>query len=308
MLRGNTVMDDIPAPVVKTIGMPGLSIPPGNRQQGIPVLCEILGQLVNRAGVAALTAPMRAGGTAQKIALTLLLALIPLQIFSQQKESKKFGSTLNQSPMTHRGAHSEDRRPSSHPHLIAHTPLVTGTGNVSFLKSYQEEPPEDVDLGPEQYLMSPREAIRDLFGTDLTITNDTIYLSRSDAAALTERLHRPLRDSSVIVHRISRNTTLRGYAVVTDEHGKYRPITLMVGVNPDFTVHGVRILIYRENRGGEVRRKRFLYQYRGKDSDDPIRINRDIINISGATISVRGVNAGVRKILAILELFYGSGV
>ena len=37
---------------------------------------------------------------------------------------------------------------------------------------------------------------------------------------------------------------------------------------------------------------------------DPIRLNRDIINISGATISVHSVNAAVRKTLALLERHY----
>ena len=36
----------------------------------------------------------------------------------------------------------------------------------------------------------------------------------------------------------------------------------------------------------------------------PIRINKDIINISGATTSVRGVNRGVRKMRAVLDEFY----
>ena len=61
------------------------------------------------------------------------------------------------------------------------------------------------------------------------------------------------------------------------------------------------ILVYRESRGGEVRRQRFLRQYRGKDGRDPIRINRDIINITGATMSVRALNTGVRKSLSLLE-------
>ena len=74
---------------------------------------------------------------------------------------------------------------------------------------------------------------------------------------------------------------------------------MLTGIASDGTVSGVRILIYRESRGGEVSRKRFLHQYRGKNLDDPIRMNRDIINISGATISVRAVNGGVRKSLAL---------
>ncbi len=179
--------------------------------------------------------------------------------------------------------------------------LVCGFGS---LMAQQNEPPAEVDLGPERQIMTAAEAIGEIFHHEYTITSDTLSLSDSQASALLNDLHRPLYDSVYVVRRIFHNSTFAGYAVVTDQYGKYRPITMLVGVNPDFTVRGVRILVYRENRGGEVRRKRFLYQYRGKSSGDPIRINRDIINVSGATISVRGVNAGVRKVLHLLEMVY----
>ena len=61
------------------------------------------------------------------------------------------------------------------------------------------------------------------------------------------------------------------------------------------------MMVYRESRGGEVRRRRFLVQYEGKSLGSPIRINRDIIGVTGATLSVRAMNAGVKKTLGIIE-------
>jgi hypothetical protein len=62
--------------------------------------------------------------------------------------------------------------------------------------------------------------------------------------------------------------------------------------------------VYRESRGSEVRKKRFNYQYQGKTPYHPIRINRDIINISGATMSVRSMSAGVKRVLVLVEELY----
>ncbi len=172
----------------------------------------------------------------------------------------------------------------------------------------QDSLPEGVDLGPVQQLMSFEEGIRELFGKGAQTKRDTLYYTDAEIARVERELHTPVRDSSLVVHHICQNNTFLGYGVVTNQYGKYRPITILVGVKPDFSVQGVRILVYRENRGGEVRRKRFLHQYRNKTTEDPIRINRDIINISGATISVRGVNAGVRKVLHFLELKYSPNL
>jgi len=66
----------------------------------------------------------------------------------------------------------------------------------------------------------------------------------------------------------------------------------------------VSVLIYRESRGKQIIKKRFLHQYKGKSLKSPVRINKDIINVTGATTSVRGVNRGVRKMRAILGEFY----
>jgi FAD:protein FMN transferase len=95
-----------------------------------------------------------------------------------------------------------------------------------------------------------------------------------------------------------------GYAVIVDEVGKVNPFTLIVSANPDFSVRDVAVMVYREPRGGEITQKRFLAQYKGKRAGDPIRLDRDIVGISGATLSVHGANRAVHKALAVLELVY----
>jgi hypothetical protein len=66
----------------------------------------------------------------------------------------------------------------------------------------------------------------------------------------------------------------------------------------------VELMVFREARGSEVGRKRFNSQYEGKTVLDPIRINKDIINISGATMSVRSISAGVKRVLVLIDEFY----
>jgi len=95
-----------------------------------------------------------------------------------------------------------------------------------------------------------------------------------------------------------------GYAVVVDEIGKVNPFTLIVSATPEFRVRDVAVMVYREPRGGEITQKRFLAQYKGKRSGDPILLDRDIVGISGATLSVHGANRAVHKALAVLELAY----
>jgi Na+-translocating ferredoxin:NAD+ oxidoreductase RnfG subunit len=100
------------------------------------------------------------------------------------------------------------------------------------------------------------------------------------------------------------NGQVAGYAVVVDEVGKVNPFTLLVSATPDFKVRDVAVMVYREPRGGEITQKRFLAQYKGKQSSDLLLLNRDIVGITGATLSVQGANRAVHKGLAVLELAY----
>ncbi len=161
----------------------------------------------------------------------------------------------------------------------------------------QDQPPPPVNLR----IKNQGDALLEIFGR--------YSHTRSDTFLVTHRLETNYREAAgylisrpwIIIYTIMDDTTLMGYAVVSEEVGKFYPITYLVGVNPDLNVKGVRVLVYRESHGGDIRRERFLHQYRGKSLGDPIRSQRDIINISGATLSVNALNRGVKKVLFLLD-------
>jgi thiamine biosynthesis lipoprotein len=94
------------------------------------------------------------------------------------------------------------------------------------------------------------------------------------------------------------------YGVVMSEIGKTEPITFMVGMNDQGKVSEVVIMEFRENRGWEVKEKRFLNQFRGKTARNSIRVDEDIINYTGATLSSKAVARGVKRALLLLDAFY----
>jgi Na+-translocating ferredoxin:NAD+ oxidoreductase RnfG subunit len=160
-----------------------------------------------------------------------------------------------------------------------------------------------------QSLLTERQAIQKVFPVARLVAVDTLRPDSAARATLERALGRSLHEPEYVVRRLygaAGSSELLGYALVTEERGKYRPITMLIGVDTTQRVAGVQVLVYREPRGGEVSREFFLRQYRGKSIGDPIRMNRDIINISGATISVQSVNAAVRKTLALVDHYYRS--
>lgn len=101
-----------------------------------------------------------------------------------------------------------------------------------------------------------------------------------------------------------RNGAVCGYAVIVNEIGKSEPITFMVGVDPTGKAAEVAVMEFRESRGWEVKEQRFTRQFKGKRLKDPVRVNQDILNYTGATLSSEALARGVKKALALVTYYY----
>jgi len=121
--------------------------------------------------------------------------------------------------------------------------------------------------------------------------------------ALERRLGWRLEEREFLIHEAVRGGESLGRALQVDQLGLYQPITSLVAVTPENSVRAVALMVFRESRGDAVKRRRFLRQYEGKTLRDPIRLNRDIHGITGATVSVRSMNVSVRKALAVMAVF-----
>ena len=97
-------------------------------------------------------------------------------------------------------------------------------------------------------------------------------------------------------------TNVLGLFVADHVLGKHEIIDYAVALTPDGKVLQIEILEYRESHGYEVRGAKWREQFKGKSTQDKFRLNGDIYNISGATISCRNVTDGIKRVLATFEL------
>ncbi len=103
------------------------------------------------------------------------------------------------------------------------------------------------------------------------------------------------------VWQVTANGRPAGWFLVDEVYGKHEFITYAVSIGLDGAVRGVEILDYRETHGGEVRNPKWRAQFAGKKLTDPLKLDDDILNISGATLSCRHLADGVKRLLAIHE-------
>jgi len=123
---------------------------------------------------------------------------------------------------------------------------------------------------------------------------------------LTPEQMKSIESASGVRVRLSEQKVWRvstgGWLIVDEALGKHEYITCAVGLNADGSVRGVEVMEYRESYGYEIRNEPWRKQFTGKNSSAKLKLDEDIRNISGATLSCRHITDGVKRLLAFYEV------
>lgn len=129
-----------------------------------------------------------------------------------------------------------------------------------------------------------------------------IHLSDEQRDAIKDRAGVRQRNDTQMVWRAEHEGGLLGWFIVDEVIGKHEFITYAAAISAQGSVLGVEIMSYRETHGGQVREENWRANLQGKTLADPLRLGKDIPNISGATLSCRNVVDGVKRLLVLHDL------
>lgn len=160
------------------------------------------------------------------------------------------------------------------------------------------------ELNHAEILMTEEAAVKIILAKSERVRKEVLQLTQDKKDLVEQRIGWKFPEQAFEIYIGETGDKIDGYAMVHNTIGKHKHMTYMVGVDTKGACSDVELLVFREVRGSEVGRKRFNVQYEGKTVLDPIRINKDIINITGATMSVRSISAGVKRVLVLIDEFY----
>jgi len=123
---------------------------------------------------------------------------------------------------------------------------------------------------------------------------------------ITEELQDKMRSASSIRYPFQGDRIWRAadgsWFIIDEVVGKHEMITYAVALNPSGAVTGIEILEYVESYGYEVAEANWRKQFVGKTAADPIKLNQDIQNIGGATLSCKHLTDGVKRVAVLYEI------
>jgi len=98
-----------------------------------------------------------------------------------------------------------------------------------------------------------------------------------------------------------------GWFIVDEVIGRTELITYALALDDRGAVKSLDVLVYRESHGDAIKLDPWRKQFVGKRATDPVRLDTDIRNVSGATLSCRHVTDGVRRLLLLHERALSRG-
>jgi Na+-translocating ferredoxin:NAD+ oxidoreductase RnfG subunit len=99
------------------------------------------------------------------------------------------------------------------------------------------------------------------------------------------------------IFKINTETDSIGYAIVATAPSKTDSFEYLLLLDSSLSLKKVKVLIYREDYGGEISSKRWLSQFLKSDNDDNYVYGDNISAISGATISVKSITASINDVM-----------
>jgi Na+-translocating ferredoxin:NAD+ oxidoreductase RnfG subunit len=112
----------------------------------------------------------------------------------------------------------------------------------------------------------------------------------------------PGRTSQQNVWQVLSQGNMIGWFFLDQVVGKHELITYALGLNADGSVRQFQIIEYLEAYGYQVRELKWRDQFVGKTVDSPLKVGTDIGNISGATLSVRHITNGIKRLLYLYQI------
>jgi len=165
-----------------------------------------------------------------------------------------------------------------------------------------------VALAPAAEYLSAAEALKLAFPGSGTVERFAPQATVEQGRAVIERGKNDAQGKLGEIWVGHSSGRLDGVAIIDHVIGRTEYITYVCVIGPDGRVRRIEVMAYREAYGGEIRDRAFLAQFEGKGPADPLRRDRQITNIAGATLSVHALSERVRFLLDYHEVIVQPAV
>ncbi|WP_286261088.1 FMN-binding protein [Thalassotalea atypica] len=142
------------------------------------------------------------------------------------------------------------------------------------------------------------EQAKQIIWPNLLFSPSPITLTDAQAELIEEKSDIRVRNLNINAWKNSEGD----WFIVDQVIGKHENIDIAVGLDNKGKVVGIEVLTYRETYGDQIMNPKWRAQFHGKDSSEHLKLDHQIKNISGATLSCRHVTDGINRLTQTWDL------
>ncbi len=147
------------------------------------------------------------------------------------------------------------------------------------------------------------ETVRQLL-PGISYERETFLLNEAEQEACAASAGQKSIGALVTRYVVRDEASIAGYAYLDKHRVRTMPQTLMVALDADGVLVGIRVLAFHEP-AEYMAREGWMEQFRGKTVDEEIRLKKNIDGITGATLTSRAVTQCARRVLAVHQIVEG---
>lgn len=127
---------------------------------------------------------------------------------------------------------------------------------------------------------------------------ETVMLEKAQMKQIAKASKTRVRSNTLKLWRSPAND----WFIVDQIIGKHENIDMAFALDSEGAVLGLEVLTYRESYGHEIRHPKWRAQFFGHTAEQHLKLDKQIRNISGATLSCRHVTDGVNRLMHTWQL------
>lgn len=149
-------------------------------------------------------------------------------------------------------------------------------------------------------LISPDEALARAYGKDSVIKQEKLTLTPGEVQDISASANTKVKTSKFRIFSVIRGEKTVAHAVLITQTVRTKSAAVLYMIAPGGTIEAVEIVAFNEP-DEFIPPASWIAHFQGKGPADPLRLDGDIPNITGATMSARVITDGSRIALAIFR-------
>ncbi|NPA41897.1 MAG: FMN-binding protein [Aquificae bacterium] len=162
-----------------------------------------------------------------------------------------------------------------------------------------------VSFSLERDFNTPEKALQALFpGATVEVKN---FVLTKEQKKLAEKLGKvPIDSRLVSFYLVKKNSRTVAYGYVDIHRVRTHTESVLFVINPKGEIEAIEVLSFNEPLE-YMADENWLALFKGKSlGKDPLRLKRDIPNMTGATLTARAITKASRRALALWKVLFGE--